>query len=172
MIQHTASSFNHNVHRYQSPTTSWRLQDIIGPTYNSQQPPSINDDEPVEVVINLAILSFHKISETDQTLRADVFLHMIWTDKRLSLPQGYDPNKKLVLGSQTVSSLWMPALNFRNARSTQIFNSISPAVYATLNNKSEVFLAIRLALDLSCAMDFSRYPFDTQRCKIEIGSRK
>jgi hypothetical protein len=147
------------------------LQDIIGPTYNSQQPPSISD-EPVEVVINLSILSFHKISEIDQTLRADVFLHMIWTDKRLSLPPGYDANKKLVLGSQTVSSIWMPALNFRNSRSTQIFNSISPAVYATLNNKSEIFMAIRMALDLHCAMDFTSYPFDTQHCKIEIGSRE
>lgn len=149
----------------------WRIQDIFPSNYNSQQPPVVND-EPVEVVINLAILSFHRISELDQSLRVDVFLHMIWTDRRVVLPQGLDPRKILILGSQTVSHLWVPALNFRNARSTQIFNSISPAVYATLNNESEIFLALRLSLELNCAMDFSKYPFDTQLCKIEIGSRK
>lgn len=149
----------------------WQMKDIFPANYNSQQPPVMND-EPVEVLINLAILSFLRISELEQSIRIDAFMHMIWTDKRLVLPQGLDPRKSLVLGSQTVSHLWVPALNFRNARSTQIFNSIAPAVYATLNNKSEVFLALRIAVDLNCAMDFSKYPFDTQSCKIEIGSRK
>lgn len=126
----------------------------------------------MDVKINVAILSFHKISEQDQSLRVDTFIHMLWTDPRLGFPRSVDPRGRLVLGNQMVSHLWHPALNFRNARSTQIFNSISPAVYATLNNRSEVFLALRLSLDLNCDMDFSSYPFDTQHCKIEIGSRE
>ena len=157
--------------RHDPTALQWRLQDILPANYNNQQPPVVKD-EAVEVRVNMAILSFHRISEVDQSLKLDIFLHLMWTDKRLNMPRGLDGRKKLVLGSQVVSHLWVPALNFRNARSTQIFNSISPAVYATLSNRSEVFLAVRLSLDVNCDMNFASYPFDTQRCKIEIGSRE
>lgn len=153
-------------------SASWRVQEVIPSNYNNQQPPILSTGEAVDVRVNLAILSFHKISELEQSIRLDTFMHIMWTDRRLTFPRSVDPSVQLVLGSQAVSHLWVPSLNFRNARSTQIFNSISPAVYATLSNRSEIFLAIRLSLDLNCDMDFSSYPFDTQRCKIEIGSRE
>lgn len=129
--------------------------------------------------MSLALLAFHKVSESDQSFRTDVFLHLKWKDPRLILPRSlvsnsfnHKGNDKLILGSNWVSRLWIPALNFRNARSSAIFSSITPAIYITVNNESEVFLAAKMSLDLNCNMDFSKYPFDTQRCHVEVSSRK
>lgn len=49
---------------------------------------------------------------------------------------------------------------------------MTPAMYITINNESEIFLAAKMSLDLNCAMDFSNYPFDTQDCHVEVASRE
>lgn len=148
----------------------WTPAEILPSNYNAHQPPSFTG--PVRVEVSLFILNFHRLSEADQSFRIDVFLHLKWTDRRLTLPRSWDSNKKLVLGSPLVTQIWMPSLNFKNARSTAILNSLTPAVYATLSNSSEVFLTTKMTLDLNCNMDFANYPFDTQRCSVEIASRK
>ena len=148
----------------------WTPAEVVPSNYNAQQPPSFNG--PVAVGISLSILNFHRLSEADQSFKIDVFLHLKWSDRRLSLPRSWDPSKKLILGSALVNQIWMPTLNFKNARSTQIMNSLTPAIYATMGNTSEVFLSVKMTLDLNCNMDFARYPFDTQRCSVEIASCK
>lgn len=162
-----------------SPSISqWNLQDVLPANYNNQQAPNV-DGQPVDIEVSLALLAFHKVSESDQSFRTDVFLHMKWTDPRLVLPRSFAANgfsqkvnDKLILGSNWVSRLWIPSLNFRNARSSAIFSSITPAIYLTVNNESQIFLAAKMSLDLNCNMDFSKYPFDTQRCHVEVSSRE
>lgn len=148
----------------------WTASDIIPPKYNPQQPPAFGG--PVVVRVNLFILSFHRLVEADQSFKIDAFLHMMWTDPRLTLPRTWDPTKRLVIGSSVLSQIWVPHLNFRNARSTTVVNSITPSLYATLSNASEIFMSAKMTLDLNCNMDFSRYPFDSQKCQIDIASRK
>lgn len=154
-----------------SDLSQWRVQDIIPKNYNNQQPP-VFDGQPVSVDISLSILTFRKISEADQSFSIDVFMHEAWTDKRLNLPVGFNSSQRLILGSQWISQIWIPSLNFRNARSVSVFQSLAPTVYATLNNESQIYLSAKLSLDLNCNMHMSKYPFDTQRCNVEIGARK
>ena len=159
-----------SLHSFSDRNLLWSPSEVLPSNYNAQQPPSFTG--PVEVGVSLFILNFHKLSEADQSFRIDIFLHLKWTDKRLTLPRSWDPNKKLVLGSPLVSQIWMPSLNFKNSRSTSILNSLTPSVYATLSNSSEVFLTTKMTLDVICNMNFANYPFDTQNCSVEIASRK
>ena len=149
----------------------WSLQEILPPNYNNQQPPTFNG-APVEVEVNLSILSFQRINENEQSFVADVFLHQKWLDRRLTLPRGFNPKKKLVLNSNWLTRIWTPSINFRNARSSSIATAINPTLYVTLNNNSEVFVAAKMSLDLKCKMNFAKYPFDSHSCYIEITSRK
>lgn len=150
------------------------MQDILPSNYNNQQSPNV-EGEPVNINVSLALLAFHKVSESDQSFRTDVFIHLKWVDKRINLPRSLlnsnNIHDKLILSSNWVSRLWIPSLNFRNARSSAIFSSMTPAMYITINNESEIFLAAKMSLDLNCAMDFSNYPFDTQDCQVEVASR-
>lgn len=152
-------------------TNQWNVLDVIPQNYNNQQAPTIGRS-PVEVEINLAIISFHKIDENQQSFIADVFLHKKWIDPRLKFPRTIDPRKKLVLNSQWLPRIWTPAINFRNARSSSISSTINPTIYVTLSNNSEVFVAAKMSLDLNCNFDFSKYPFDSQQCHIEVTSRE
>lgn len=169
-------------------SNQWSLLEIIPNNYNNQQPPMINRS-PVDVEINLAIISFHKIDENSQSFISDVFLHQKWKDPRLRFPRlirdvnslnnqrnliDVSPNfsRKIVLNNQWINRIWTPSINFRNSRAASVANSINPSIYITLDNNSNIFMAVKMSLDLNCNFNFANYPFDAQDCHIEITSRK
>src|SRR5699024_8214973 len=64
--------------------------------------------------------------------------------------------------------LWTPDTYFRNADSGRVSNILSPTYYFTVTNYTEIFMAVRLSLKLQCAMNFAKFPFDSQKCFINI----
>ena len=82
-----------------------------------------------------------------------------------------------VPGSVPVSEwkkhFWISDTYFRNAISRGVTNDVmSPSHYFTIRNRTNVFMAARLRMKLSCDMKFNKYPFDRQLCYINITTRK
>ena len=87
------------------------------------------------------------------------------------MPTGLDSKTKLRLNKSWKDRLWTPDTYFRNAIDGSVSN-INPMIYLTIENQTKVFMAVKLSLELSCDMDFVKYPFDTQKCSLELSSRK
>lgn len=156
--------------------------DILPPHYYRNIAPVIRGD-PVHVKVSVVILSMTVSSGSDQTFDADIFYHNTWTDHRLRKPSNEAALQHLPSSSPSSSSppvfklpsswrnrLWIPDTYFRNAISGTVSNILTPTHYFTVTNYTEVFMAVRLSLKLSCEMNFSKFPFDTQTCFINITS--
>lgn len=112
----------------------------------------------------------------------DIFYHSIWNDYRLQKPtiaeaithlKNHTGNINTIqyrLPDQWKSLLWIPDVYFRNAVSGSISNILNPTYYFTITNYTEVFMAVRLNLKLTCHMNFYKFPFDTQTCYINLTS--
>ncbi|XP_054162498.1 glycine receptor subunit alpha-2-like [Oppia nitens] len=96
----------------------------------------------------------------------DMFYHLYWKDYRL---QPVPDSDKLILDYEWKSRLWIPDTYFRNAINGGMANDvISPSVYFIINNTYDVFMAARLRVKFSCDMKFEKYPFDKQKCFINV----
>lgn len=107
-----------------------------------------------------------------KSFTVDVFIQQKWRDFRLRTPRGIPNGHKIVLDENWKNALWKPSIHFKDARSGQVSNVISPSIYVTITNRSQVFMAAKLSLELNCDMHFAMYPFDKQQCSVELGSCK
>lgn len=104
-----------------------------------------------------------------QSFNVDLLFYQYWTDKRLILP----PNTtSITLTDNWKYFLWMPNTFFWNAISGSIENIISPSIFFKINERKEVLMGARLHMRMFCSMNFTKFPFDEQICKMQISSRK
>lgn len=149
---------------------------ILPPNYYKNVAPVV-DSEPVLVFVSVIVLNMKLSSSAAQTLDMDIFYHNIWSDPRLLAPnEGVISNGSSVSGGGSLykldhrwsERLWTPNTYFRNAEAGSVSNILTPTHYYSVVNKTLVFMAVRLSLRLSCAMDFAKFPFDQQRCFLNI----
>ncbi|KAL3246547.1 hypothetical protein MRX96_057593 [Rhipicephalus microplus] len=89
-----------------------------------------------------------------QFVEMDLFLHVIWSDWRLS----GRVNNKIVVDPRWYPELWTPEVFFKNSADGRLDKVIFPYAYITLEPSGQFFLAARVSLKLACNMDLSRFP--------------
>ncbi len=154
---------------------------ILPPLYYKDVAP-VRDNQPVTVFVSVIILNLKLSSSAAQTLDVDIFFHNYWEDHRLLRPKNADAlSHRLNLsdGSGTAqykldhswaNRIWTPDTYFRNADAGHISAVLTPTYYFTVVNQTTVFMAVRLSLRLFCRMNFAKFPFDVQRCFLNITS--
>ncbi|KAI2807962.1 hypothetical protein BLOT_005903 [Blomia tropicalis] len=150
--------------------------DILPEPYYRDIAPVI-DGKPVQVKVSVVILNMKVSSGSDQSFDVDIFYHNYWNDSRLVKPsnmnaiprlQNRDSLPMYKLSNTWRNRLWIPDTYFRNAIQGTVSNILTPTHYFTVKNYTQVFMAVRIALKLSCEMNFAKFPFDTQKCFINI----
>lgn len=154
--------------------------DILPPHYYRDVAPMTKDRKPVKVTVSLVILNIKLSQGSSQTFDADMFYHNYWTDHRLQKPSNEDAIAQRInlsaqeslpqykLSDSWRKRIWTPDTYFRNAIEGGVSNILTPTHYFTITNYTEVFMAVRLSLKLSCEMNFVKFPFDVQKCFINI----
>lgn len=146
--------------------------EILPGNYQKDVAPILKPDEPVRVKVSVIILSMSFSSGSEQVFDVDIFYHNRWKDPRLLLPTHAENASYYKISHSWSKKLWVPDTIFRNAHHGAISNILSPTYYFTVTNRTEVFMAVRLSLKLTCEMDFLRFPFDSQTCFFNITSSK
>ena len=66
----------------------------------------------------------------------------------------------------------MPDTYFRNSVSGGIPKLFFDNFYFKLSNTSDIFMAARVQMNINCDMNFIKFPFDRQKCFINITTRE
>ncbi|CAG2118615.1 unnamed protein product, partial [Medioppia subpectinata] len=152
-----------------SRDTNWKMDEILPSNYNYLVAPVVNNTA-VQIDVSLSLLSFRSIKEKSLSFEVEVFLHQYWSDVRLRSPTGVDTKTKIRLNKSWKDKLWTPDTYFPNAIDGSVSNIMDPIVYLTIENQTKVFMAVKMTLEFSCDMNFAKYPFDTQKCSLELSS--
>ncbi|XP_065212738.1 glycine receptor subunit alphaZ1-like [Planococcus citri] len=135
--------------------------------YLRRRPPTICG-RPAIVTYQLTVISLDTINEAAMTYSLDAYLTVAWIDHRLRLPNS--SRDYLILDPSWLKDVWQPDTVFKNAREVVFHERIIPNHYLwMLPNKALVYVA-KLTLSLTCSMDFSYYPHDTQECDMRMES--
>lgn len=124
---------------------------------------------PVEDRVNIFINSFGSIQETTMDYRVNIFLRQQWNDPRLRLPQDYKSDS-LTVDPSMFKCLWKPDLFFANEKSANFHDVTQENILLFIFRNGDVLISMRLSVTLSCPLDLTLFPMDTQRCKMQLES--
>uniref|UniRef100_A0A673LI05 Glycine receptor subunit beta-like n=1 Tax=Sinocyclocheilus rhinocerous TaxID=307959 RepID=A0A673LI05_9TELE len=116
-------------------------------TYDSRIRPNFQGI-PVEDKVNIFINSFGSIQETTMDYRVNIFLRQRWNDPRLRLPADFKSDALTV--------------------DPKIFSII---IFSKHENKAKTNPGQdALSVTLSCPLDLTLFPMDTQQCNMQLES--
>ncbi|XP_049632028.1 gamma-aminobutyric acid receptor subunit pi [Suncus etruscus] len=120
----------------------------------------------VRVALNLDIASISSISESNMDYTATIYLRQRWTDERLV----FEGNKSFTLDARLVEFLWVPDTYIVESKTSFLHEVTVGNRLIRLFANGTVLYALRITTTVACNMDLSKYPMDTQTCKLQLES--
>uniref|UniRef100_A0A8C8S715 Gamma-aminobutyric acid receptor subunit pi n=1 Tax=Pelusios castaneus TaxID=367368 RepID=A0A8C8S715_9SAUR len=122
--------------------------------------------KPVQIALSLDIASISSISESDMDYTTTIFLWQRWVDPRLV----FHGNKSFTLDARLVELLWVPDTYIMESKRSFLHDVTVGNRLIRLFSNGTVLYALRITSTVACNMDLSKYPMDTQMCKLQLAS--
>ncbi|XP_066053092.1 LOW QUALITY PROTEIN: gamma-aminobutyric acid receptor subunit pi [Chamaea fasciata] len=122
--------------------------------------------EPVQIAMSLDIASISSISESDMDYTATISLRQRWTDPRLV----FHGNRSFTLDARLVELLWVPDTYIVESKRSFLHDVTVGNRLIRLFSNGTVLYALRITTTVACNMDLSKYPMDTQTCRLQLES--
>ncbi|KAH9512524.1 hypothetical protein Btru_038686 [Bulinus truncatus] len=141
-------------------------QDILhrDPVVNQMSPDMASPYEPFNVTYFLLLVDVMDIDQVKQLMTICVFFQVKWTQDYLSWDPGQYGNITTI--DIKTESLWTPKLVIILGYGGQL--NIELSEWAAIDSTGSVQCQIETYITFRCAIDFRKYPFDAQRCKLGI----
>jgi hypothetical protein len=125
----------------------------------------IENHAKLTAISDLVALPFQEIS-------FDVFLQVVWVDKRVRLLEGLRPKQYIELTMEQRNHIWVPDLYIRQLREMKILKVFEEISSLRIYENSTISLSIGATIIIKCDMDFVLYPLDVQKCPVDFSSCK
>ncbi|KAJ7355059.1 hypothetical protein OS493_028276 [Desmophyllum pertusum] len=122
--------------------------------------------EPVIITVGLWVLSIDSINVVDMDYKLDFFLRQLWTDPRLR----HSWNDTLALSNNMLDKIWVPDTYFENSKSSKFHKVTMANKLLSISPDGGVHYNARVTVRASCPMDLRLFPFDQQKCNLNIES--
>ncbi|CAB60369.3 Gamma-aminobutyric acid receptor subunit beta [Caenorhabditis elegans] len=149
------------------------LQFLRSIKYDHRQVPDDGYDGPVHVNVSIVVSNIRSVSEVTMDYSIEMFYRESWRDPRLTYSRDKFKNKTEISLHESYSNyLWHPDTFVPNAISSKNprRQSITHRSLLRLRNNGSILYSRRLSLILTCGMDLTLFPFDTQLCKMGFES--
>ena len=155
--------------------------------YNRKYPP---DRKSTTVYIMLAIQNVYAIHELESDYTVRVQVSLLWFDSRITFKNLKPGITENLLDKHDIEKIWLPEVVFANSNDKQRVkaghgNDWTMAIGRTGTSKTnslndidedylysgaenKILLLTSTQVKLHCKFNLGMYPFDTQRCQIEI----
>lgn len=118
------------------------------------------------------LLIIHILVCVLQEISFDVFLQVVWADKRIKPPGDLGPKHYIDLTMDQRNTIWVPDLYIRQLREMKILKVFEEISSLRIYENSTISLSIGATIIIKCDMDFVLYPLDVQSCPVDFSSCK
>ncbi|KAK3086856.1 hypothetical protein FSP39_024451 [Pinctada imbricata] len=141
------------------------LYAYITGSVNKYLRPESNQSEPTELVLSFHLKSISGLDEVHGVLYSALSINVAWIDDSISWnPNSYGGISEIKLHS---SLIWVPDLILGNP-ANRISRIGLADVPVTIKSTGHVIHIIPDLLESTCDVDVTYFPFDSQKCVIEI----
>ena len=147
-----------------------KLMDALFKDYNRYVVPSNNSSQLV--TLEFDILGFSDVSELNMDFTLSYFMRITWRDDRLRFrPEHYDNLSYLILHPEQMEKMWRPDIFYRNEKGESISKQFSISDSSSrIYPSGDVYFIRKLETIFRCQMKLQDYPFDIQKCHMDIST--
>eukprot|EP00095_Tigriopus_kingsejongensis_P007873 snap_masked-scaffold127_size327531-processed-gene-1.4 protein:Tk07873 transcript:snap_masked-scaffold127_size327531-processed-gene-1.4-mRNA-1 annotation:"glycine receptor subunit alpha-2-like" len=140
-------------------------------SYNVHELPAI-DGQPVLVEVSVSLRNILEIDEHKQLITLETTLRLYWRDPRLQVDHilGNKTSDYVLLHPDTSKFIWFPDIYIDFAKAIRIPTLIIRPASLRVYRNSTCRYATQINYDVACPMNFQKYPYDTQTCKVKYES--
>ncbi|XP_072037573.1 glycine receptor subunit alpha-3-like [Amphiura filiformis] len=141
------------------------LESLVN-NYDKDLRPYFATGTAVDVTVDMYLASLNSIREDQMDFGITVYLRQQWHDPRLE----FSSSVTLPPTTDMVDKIWLPDLVIGNMKTAKLHNLTMANRWVQIDGSGHVLYTARLSIQLSCAMDFHHFPFDNQKCTMELDS--
>ena len=154
--------------------------------YKGEKFPILDSREPLELFVNISILSFPDINTLESTYLVDFVISMRWLDPRLTYKNLKEIYYLNAIPFQVVQNMWIPEMSLPNALQAEGTVVDRGAIVLILKDgkrlpddlsiarEAKVYLGTQCPIvyfkeyfiRFSCIFDLQMYPFDSNICTL------
>jgi len=123
--------------------------------------------DPVDVLISFHVISFGSINEVDMEYTMDVYLRQQWQDSRMEFTER---DGHVTVPPKSVDRMWMPDIFFPNEKRAALHDITVPNKLMRIYPNGTIIHSVRITMTLSCPMELSHFPLDSQQCFFKVES--
>ncbi|XP_048745959.2 neuronal acetylcholine receptor subunit alpha-5-like [Ostrea edulis] len=142
-----------------------KLMNDIFTNYSSKVRPMISQERPLPLDVSFYLSSINEVSEVKEKLVTTGYIMLEWIDELLRwTPEDYNYTEMIFIPQ---NDIWKPDLVLKNG--FKKFEELGGSFYyLAINYDGSVNWWPFHVFESRCAMDISRFPFDTQTCDIKF----
>ena len=120
-------------------------------------------------------LHFLEVSDADFTLHASYIITYYWEDNRVFINDPAPP-PYYILDTNLLDKFWSPKVTIRHTKKSVqsaglLYHKTSFGLSGVTTGGNSTFdVSVSIKPEITCPMDFSWYPFDTQSCHFIMNS--
>ncbi|XP_022115649.1 pH-sensitive chloride channel 2 isoform X1 [Pieris rapae] len=134
--------------------------------------PTYQTGEVVFVHASAYVYFIQPAEAHDLNFKLHFLLQLRWTDRRLAYAL-YSPERTKIIGESDLRSrVWIPHLYMSNEQSSSLMGTDSKDVLISIAPDGEVLFSRRMQAVLYCWMNLQKFPFDVQKCSMNLESWK
>jgi len=143
--------------------------------YNIHSPPFPGPGKPLIVYISISLRNILDIDELRQIITLETTMRLYWQDLRLNVTHLLSQNNSnadeyILLHPDTAKYIWFPDIYIDFAKDLRIPKFMVPPASLRIYRNSTARYATQNNYDVACPMNFRKYPYDTQICKVKYES--
>ncbi|XP_048585190.1 gamma-aminobutyric acid receptor subunit alpha-6 isoform X2 [Nematostella vectensis] len=148
--------------------------EYIQHNYNKVRRPSTPDGGPLQVVVDLVIISMSSLDDNNMEYTISFYLRQTWHDPLLRYNKSSLVNAAsyATLNYALVDKIWKPDTYLENVKKIDAGSDDKSLVHKGFRvyPNGNVTFSTRISATLSCKMEFRNFPMDRQSCPVTISS--
>ena len=135
--------------------------------YDSFQLPK---DVGNKVGVSMSYIKVIAVDEKEFSITFETYFNIEWQDERLELTKHHSNGGLMPVSVDLIDYIWKPNVFIYNLNSFEVVEVLGKMSGLWVDEMKNVLYSQAVRMKLFCLMDFGRFPFDVQRCKIRVGS--
>jgi len=118
----------------------------------------------------LSYIKVISVDENEFSITFETFFNIDWQDERLEITKHHTKAGLMPVDEELIDDIWKPNVFIYDLNSFEVTEVLGKSSGVWVDEMKNVLYSQAVRMKVFCSMDFGRFPFDVQRCKLRVGS--